>query len=126
MPGVINFCKREQGLLIGKDNPEKIHGVQDLGRRGIRIVNRPLGTGTRLLLDGELAEAGIEGAGIEGYDREVSRHFDVGLEVLSGRADAGPGIRVVAGLLDLDRGSQRQSAPRLAAQPPVPRGRGDR
>jgi molybdate-binding protein len=30
------------------------------------------------------------------------RHLDVGLEVLSGRADAGPGIRAVAGLLDLD------------------------
>lgn len=102
MPGVINFCKREQGLLVKKGNPEKISGIPDLGRPGIRIVNRPLGTGTRLLLDGKLAEAGIEGAGIEGYDREVSRHFDVGLEVLSGRADAGPGIRVVAGLLDLD------------------------
>ena len=102
MPGVINFCNREQGLLIGKGNPEKILGVSDLGRQGIKIVNRPLGTGTRLLLDGELAKAGIDCEQIQGYDREVSRHFDVGLEVLSGRADAGPGIRVVAGLLDID------------------------
>jgi len=102
VPGVINFCKREQGLLVGKGNPEKIQGIPDLGRPGIRIVNRPLGTGTRLLLDGELANAGIEGARIEGYDREVTRHLEAGLEVLSGRADAGPGIRAVAGLLDLD------------------------
>jgi putative molybdopterin biosynthesis protein len=102
MPGVINFCKREQGLLIGKRNPKKIKGVSDLGRKGIRIVNRPLGTGTRLLLDGELTKTGIEGERILGYDKEVPRHFDVGLEILSGRADAGPGIRAVAGLLDLD------------------------
>ena len=102
IPGVINFCKREQGLLVGKGNPEKIQGVPDLGRQGIRIINRPLGTGTRLLLDGELAKAGIDGERIQGYDQEVTRHFDVGLEVLSGRADAGPGIRAVAGLLDLD------------------------
>jgi len=101
-PGVINFCKREQGLLVGKGNPMKIQGVPDLGRAGIRIVNRSLGTGTRLLLDGELAKAEIEGALIEGYDREVTRHLEVGLEVLSGRADTGPGIRAVAGLLDLD------------------------
>ena len=101
-PGVINFCKREQGLLVGKGNPKKIRGVSDLGRQEIRIINRPLGTGTRLLIDGELAKAGIDGEQIQGYDREVSRHFDVGLEVLSGRADVGPGIRVVAGLLDLD------------------------
>ena len=102
IPGVINFCKREQGLLVGKGNPEKIRGVPDLGRPGIKIVNRPLGTGTRLLLDGELAKVEIEGVRIEGYDREVTRHLEVGLEVLSGRADAGPGIRAVAGLLDLD------------------------
>jgi len=102
IPGVINFCKREQGLLLRKGNPEKIQGIPDLGRPGIRIVNRPLGTGTRVLLDGELANAGIEGARIEGYDREVNRHLEVGLEVLSGHADTGPGIRAVAGLLDLD------------------------
>ncbi|MFH1242698.1 MAG: helix-turn-helix transcriptional regulator [Pseudomonadota bacterium] len=102
MPGVINFCKREQGLLIGKGNPKKLQGIPDLGRPGITIVNRPLGTGTRLLLDGELAKAGIDGERIQGYDQEVARHLDVGLEVLSGRADAGPGIRAVAGLLDLD------------------------
>jgi putative molybdopterin biosynthesis protein len=102
MPGMINFCKREQGLLVAKDNPQKIQGVRDLGRPDIRIVNRPLGTGTRLLLDGELAKEGIKGTRIEGYDREVTRHLEVGLEVLSGRADTGPGIRAVAGLLDLD------------------------
>ena len=102
LPGMINFCKREQGLLVAKDNPQKIQGVRDLGRRGIKIVNRPLGTGTRVLLDGELAKEGIKGERIEGYDREVTRHLEVGLEVLSGRADTGPGIRAVAGLLDLD------------------------
>ncbi len=32
----------------------------------------------------------------------MSRHLDVGLEILAGRADAGPCIRAVAGLLDLD------------------------
>ncbi len=100
-PGIINFCKREQGLLVAKGNPMKIEGIPDLGRPGIKIVNRPPGTGTRLLLDTGLRKAGIDGRAIEGYDREVSRHFDVGLEVLSGRVHAGPGIRAVAGLLDL-------------------------
>ena len=102
VPGIINFCKREQGILVAKGNPKKITGIPDLGRPGIRIVNRPVGTGTRLLLDTGLRKAGIDGARIEGYDREVSRHFDVGIEVLSGRVDAGPGIRAVAGLLNLD------------------------
>ncbi|MBW1912495.1 MAG: helix-turn-helix transcriptional regulator, partial [Deltaproteobacteria bacterium] len=102
IPAVVNFCQREQGFLLAKGNPKEIKEVADLGKSGIRIVNRPLGTGTRLLLDGELQKAGIEGDRIEGYTRELQRHLDVGLEVLSGRADAGPGIRAVAGLLDLD------------------------
>jgi excisionase family DNA binding protein len=102
MPGIINFCRREQGLLIEKGNPGNIRSVADLDQAGIKIINRPLGTGTRLLLDEELTKAGIEGNEIDGYTREVSRHLDLGLEVLSGRAQAGPCIRAVAELLDLD------------------------
>jgi putative molybdopterin biosynthesis protein len=102
MPGIINFCRRQQGLLVEKGNPRNIRAVADLGQAGINIVNRPLGTGTRLLLDEELTKAGIEGSKIGGYNKEVSRHLDLGLEVLSGRAHAGPCIRAVAELLDLD------------------------
>lgn len=102
MPVVVNFCKRQQGLILAKGNPKGVAGVADLGRKDIKIVNRALGTGTRLLLDNELKKTGINGAQIEGYDREVSKHLDVGLEILSGRADAGPGIEAVACLLDLD------------------------
>ena len=102
MPAVVNFCRREQGILVQKGNPKKISTVADLAQPGIKIVNRSLNTGTRLLLDRELKKAGINGEKIEGYSYEVSRHLDVGLEVLSGRADAGPGIRAVAGLLDID------------------------
>lgn len=102
LPAVVNFCQREQGLLISKGNPKKISSVEDLTQKNIRIVNRPVGTGTRLLLDGELKKKGVQGKEIEGYDIEFQRHLDVGLEVLSGRADAGPGIRAVAGLLGLD------------------------
>jgi excisionase family DNA binding protein len=101
MPAVVNFCKREQGFLTKKDNPEKISGAADLARPGMRIVNRPLGTGTRLLLDRELKKAGINGEKIDGYHYEVLRHLDIGLEILAGRADAGPGIRAVAEILDI-------------------------
>jgi excisionase family DNA binding protein len=101
MPAVVNFCRREQGLVIAKGNRKGIHAISDLAKPGIRIINRPLGTGTRLLLDHELKQAGLKGEKIDGYGDEVTRHLDVGLEVLSGRADAGPAIRAVAGLLDL-------------------------
>lgn len=101
-PAVVNFCRREQGLLLAKGNPKNIRGVGDLGKKGIRIVNRTPGTGTRLLLDRELEKAGLKGEEIPGYERELGRHLDVGLEILGGRADAAPGIKAVAGLLGLD------------------------
>ena len=101
MPAIVNFCKREQGILVGKGNPKNIATVSDFVRQGIRIVNRPLGTGTRLLLDQELKKASGRGDKIDGYNTEVHRHLDVGLEILAGRADAGLGIHAVAGLLDL-------------------------
>mgnify|MGYP001826368797 FL=1 len=101
IPAVVNFCRREQGILVAEGNPKKISTVADLAGPGLRIVNRPLGTGTRLLLDRELKKAGIEGEKIDGYGDEVHRHLDVGLEIVAGRADAGPGIGAVAGLLNI-------------------------
>lgn len=101
MPVIVNFCRREQGVLIRKDNPRQIHSMEDLGKPGIRIVNRSLQTGTRLLFDRELRKAGLAGEKIAGYDREVGRHLDVGLEIVAGRADAGPAVRPVASVLNL-------------------------
>ena len=102
MPAVVNFCKREQGILVQKGNPKKINEIADIARPGIRIVNRPLGTGTRLLFDRKLKEAGIKCEKLKGYNTELHRHMDVGLEILAGRADAGPAIKPIASLLGLE------------------------
>jgi len=101
MPAVVNFCFREQGLIVGRDNPRKICGLSDLAGRNLTIVNRSVSTGTRLWFDRRLRDEGIDPSHINGYEQEVQRHLDVGLAVLSGRADAGPGIRAVAQILDL-------------------------
>lgn len=101
MPAVVNFCLREQGYLVPKNNPRNIRSAADLGRGDITMVNRPLGTGTRLLFDRELKKAGIRPEAIPGYEREMGKHLDVGLEIASGRADVGIGIRAVASLLDI-------------------------
>lgn len=102
LPVFVNFSKREQGILVAKGNPKQINSVNDLARKGIKIVNRPLGTGTRLLLDYEIARSEISADQVNGYNREVFRHVDSGLEIIAGRADAAPAIRAVSGMLDLD------------------------
>jgi molybdate-binding protein len=38
MPAIVNFCRREQGLLIQKSNPKNINGIADLAQPGIRPV----------------------------------------------------------------------------------------
>ncbi len=101
-PVVVNFCRRRQGLVLAKGNPCGISQTADLSKPGMRIVNRKLGTGTRLLLDRALTDAGIQGNHLSGYTHEVHRHIDIGLAILAGKADAGPAIQPVAELLGLD------------------------
>ena len=101
-PVFINFSKREQGILISPGNPKNIHSVADLAGAGVKIVNRPLNTGTRLLLDYEISGSDISADDIDGYEVEVGRHLEAGLAVLGGKADAAPAIRPVAELLGLD------------------------
>jgi putative molybdopterin biosynthesis protein len=99
---IVNLCRREPGILTAKGNPKEIQAIADLGRPGISIVNRPVGTGTRLLFDRELEKAGLVGKNLDGYSKECRSHVDVALEVLAGRADAAPAIRPVSDLLGLD------------------------
>ena len=102
MPAVVNFSLREQGIIVQKGNPKNIHSVKDLGNQGIKIINRQLGTGTRQLFDKELKKSGLKGETINGYENSLSRHMDIGLQILTNKADAGPGIRPVASILGLD------------------------
>jgi len=102
LPAVVNFCRREQGLLVAAGNPRGIRRVGDIGALGLTIANRPLDASTRLMLDHELLKAGLDCTEVQGYDREFQSHLEVGLEVLAGRAHTGPGIRAVAALLGLD------------------------
>ncbi|SLM28322.1 MoeA [Desulfamplus magnetovallimortis] len=102
MPAVVNFCFRQQGLIVQKGNPLGLTSIKDLDQKGLTMVNRALGTGTRHLLDKELNMAGIKPGKIKGYDNIKPKHMDIGLTILEGKADAGPGIRPVAEKLKLD------------------------
>jgi molybdate-binding protein len=87
---------------VAKGNPKNIRAIDDLAQPGVRIVNRKLGTGTRLLFDRKIKSADVDVKKLDGYDTEVQRHMDVGLAVLKGKADVGPAIQPVADQLGLD------------------------
>lgn len=102
LPAVVNFARREQGIVLAPGNPHGVKSVADIVAKRLRVVNRPLGTGTRLRFDRALEGVGADVSTVPGYGIELARHMDVGLEVLTGRTDCGPAIRPVAELLGLD------------------------
>jgi putative molybdopterin biosynthesis protein len=99
---LIGFARRSQGLIVATGNPLRLASVADLRRTGARFVNRPLGTGTRLLLDELLAHAQLRPADLRGYDDTEPSHAAVAQAVASGAADAGLGIEAAARSRGLD------------------------
>lgn len=85
---VVHLFYREIGLLVAPDNAKKIKKLEDISS-GIRFINRQKGSGIRLFLDYHLNRAGIDPGAITGYENEVYTHFEIGLSILSGKADAG-------------------------------------
>ena len=96
-PAIIHLWRREQGLLTPEGNPGHITGPSDL--RALRVARRHFGTGTRVLLDQLLTEAGIAHASVTGP--EAASHLEVAMAVASGQADTGLGARAAATALDL-------------------------
>ncbi|WP_322992980.1 substrate-binding domain-containing protein [Limnohabitans sp.] len=99
---LIGFATREQGLLVAPGNPLGLQRLQDLFQPGVRFVNRSSGTGTRLLLDQALQEAGWSASALHGYAHEENSHAAVAANVAAGHADAGLGIANAARVHGLD------------------------
>ncbi len=99
---VYHLVLRDQGFIVPKNNPKGIKGIEDLARGDITYVNRQAGSGTRILFDYRLGQAGLRPSDIKGYDHEEYTHMAVAVDVLSGAADCGMGIYAAAKALDLD------------------------
>ena len=99
---IIGFAQRTQGLMVAKGNPLGLHSMQDLVIRAARFSNRTLGSGTRVVLDELLAQGGIAGADIQGYQRTEPSHAAVAQAVAAGQCDAGLGIAAAAQQAGLD------------------------
>ena len=99
---LVNLVFREQGFIVPKGNPKKVTSIDDLRRSDIHFINRQGGSGTRILLDYQLAQSGIDPNDVQGYDMEEFTHMSVAVAVLSGTVDVGLGIHAAAKALDLD------------------------
>lgn len=96
-PAIIHLWRREQGLLTTGDCPAALHDAKALAR--LRFARRQPGTGTRVLLDRLLAQAGIPEQAVAGPD--AASHLEVAMAIASGQADTGLAVRAAATVLGL-------------------------
>jgi molybdate-binding protein len=95
---IVHLWRREQALVVPRGNPHGITGVADLDGR--RIAWRAPGTGSRLLLERLMLEAGC--APHPELGEPAESHLGVAAAVASGAADAGLAVRAVAESTGLD------------------------
>jgi len=97
-PVLVHFWRREQGIIVPRDNPDAIATVEHLLGRTVAL--RASGTGTRVLLERLVREAGADPATLRGP--EAPTHLQAAMAVAAGLADAAIGLRAAAATLELD------------------------
>ncbi len=104
---VVRGYKREVGFIY---RPETTFNDEtDILSGKLKIVNRNVGSGTRIIIDSLLRQAASK-LGIDrpvekivrGYGYQVRTHIDVARSVAQGRADVGVALRYVAEMYGLE------------------------
>lgn len=93
---MIGFALRWVGLMVAPGNPKHLRSLADVAAQQAALVNRPLGTGTRVLLDELLQDAGLLPEHMAGYGNTQPSHAAVAQAVASGQADVGVGTQSAA------------------------------
>ncbi|HQL01447.1 MAG TPA: helix-turn-helix transcriptional regulator [Smithellaceae bacterium] len=100
-PVVVNLFTRQIGFVLSREMTKPFTGWESLIKNKLRFVNRQKGSGIRLLVDEQLDRLSIPPDAVSGYENEVYTHFEVGLSVVSGEADAGIASAAVAKIFDV-------------------------
>jgi len=91
---LIEWARRQQGLIVAPKNPLRLKGVTDL--KGRRVIGRQREAGAFVLLEKLLGAAGLEIGTLKLVPAPALTEADVAAAVAEGRADAGLGIAAVA------------------------------
>jgi len=83
----VGFASWREGLVVRPG--AQVRGLDDVARRGLRLVNREPGAQARTLLDRERLSLGLEPSQLAGYDSLAAGHLQVAAAIVGGLADAG-------------------------------------
>ena len=104
MPGIpailLNISYRMQGFYVQKGNPKGIKRWEDLGRTDISILNRRVGSSSRILLDLQMKRLGFAAEALKGYERIMRSHLTVAAAIADGEADLAIGTERVSRQID--------------------------
>jgi len=98
---LVEWARREQGLLVRRGNPKKVRTVADLAKKGVAVAARQAGAGSAALLERLLAREGLDRRRLRVTVTTMGEN-DLAMAVKSGEADAGLGARAAAAPLGLD------------------------
>jgi putative molybdopterin biosynthesis protein len=84
---VVGFASWREGLVVRPG--AEVRGLDDVARRGLRLVNREPGAQARTLLDRERLRLGLKPSQLIGYDSLAAGHLQVAAAIGGGLADAG-------------------------------------
>lgn len=98
---VVSLALWEEGIVVSKGNPKHIRSITDLERSDVCIVNRDRGAGSRLLLDSQLRNLGIEHTHVRGYENTATGHLSAARLVQNGEADCCIAVSSAARVLGL-------------------------
>jgi putative molybdopterin biosynthesis protein len=99
---VVEWARRQQGLIVAPGNPAKIASVADLRKRGVRVAMRQEGSGSALLFNKLVGDAGLKVEDLKAAGEPVSSESDIAVAVREGKADTGLAIEAVAREQGLD------------------------
>lgn len=99
---LIEWARRDQGLVVAPGNPLAIRDVGDLARKGARVILRQQGAGSRILFEHLLERAEISVDALVTLEQPARSETDLGQAISEGKADAGLGVRAAAHAFRLD------------------------
>ncbi|GGY77148.1 substrate-binding domain-containing protein [Marinobacter zhanjiangensis] len=99
---LIRFVTRREGLMMRKDATVKVQSLAELASSGLRFIGRDRHSGTRILFNLLMRNAGLTEDSINWSPEQEFTHTAVAAFVASGMADVGFGVEAAASQFNLD------------------------
>jgi excisionase family DNA binding protein len=96
---LVQFARRQRGLIVAAGNPHSILGVADLA--GMRFARRQPSAASQTLFEGLAHREGLDMSTLQGPATPARTEDDLARLVQDGKADAGLGLASVAAQLGL-------------------------